>query len=65
MKNIIEKNFPKIEIVKNLLIKEVPTYRQTYSDRTSWLMSCFSELAYLRLTHCLSTTNKSILSITI
>ena len=48
MKNIIAKNALEIEMVNNLLSKEVPTYRQAYSDRTSWLMACFSELAYLR-----------------
>ena len=35
-------------MVNSLLEKEVPTYRQAYSDRTSWLMACFSELAYIR-----------------
>lgn len=25
-----------------------PLYRKAYSDRTAWLMACFSELAYLR-----------------
>lgn len=48
MKNIIAKNVLEIEMVNKLLTKEVPTYRQAYSDRTSWLMACFSELAYLR-----------------
>ena len=48
MKNIIAQNALEIEQVNKLLAKEVPTYRQAYSDRTSWLMACFSELAYLR-----------------
>jgi len=26
----------------------IPDHRQAYSDRTAWLMSCLSELAYLR-----------------
>jgi len=48
MKNVIAQNASEIEMVNKLLTKEVPTYRQAYSDRTSWLMSCFSELTYLR-----------------
>ncbi len=48
MKNVIAKNALEVELVNKLLTKEVPTYRQAYSDRTSWLMACFSELAYLR-----------------
>lgn len=31
---------------KTLLDKTPPVYRQAYSDRTSWLMACFAELAY-------------------
>ena len=26
----------------------IPDYRAAYSDRTAWLMSCFSELSYIR-----------------
>ena len=48
MKNVIAQNAAEIEMVNKLLTKEVPNYRQAYSDRTSWLMACFSELAYLR-----------------
>ena len=48
MKSVIAQNVLEIEMVNKLLTKEVPTYRQAYSDRTSWLMACFSELAYLR-----------------
>lgn len=48
MKKVIAKNALEVEMLKKLLIKKVPTYRQAYSDRTSWLMACFSELAYLR-----------------
>ncbi|MCV2403120.1 lipase family protein [Marinomonas sp. C2222] len=48
MKSVIAQNTSEVEVVKNLLSKNVPTYRQAYSDRTSWLMACFSELAYLR-----------------
>ncbi len=34
--------------IKNLLNKQMPHYRQAYSDRTSWIMACVSELAYLK-----------------
>ncbi len=34
--------------VEMLLDRNVPTYRQAYSDRTAWLMACLSELAYVR-----------------
>lgn len=36
------------KMVDSLLDKDIPTYRQAYSDRTAWLMACLSELAYLR-----------------
>lgn len=48
MGNIIAKNSLEVNRLKTLLAKDVPSYRQAYSDRTSWLMACFSELAYLR-----------------
>lgn len=48
MKNIIVTDKSEAATVKGLLAKDVPTYRQAYSDRTSWLMACFAELAYLR-----------------
>ncbi len=31
-----------------ILAKKMPTYRQAYSDRTAWLMSCAAELAYVK-----------------
>ncbi len=34
--------------IKDLLNKSIPSYRQAYSDRTAWIMSCMSELAYIR-----------------
>ncbi|SHG16709.1 lipase family protein [Vibrio gazogenes] len=33
---------------EELLKRKTPTYRQAYSDRTAWFMSCISELAYKR-----------------
>lgn len=63
MKNVIAQNALEIEMVNKLLIKEVPTYRQAYSDRTSWLMACFSELAYLRFNPLFTNNqNKKLIS---
>jgi transcriptional regulator of met regulon len=31
-----------------ILSLNIPDYRAAYSDRTAWLMSCFSELSYIR-----------------
>lgn len=36
------------ENANNLLSKALPTYRQAYSDRTAWVMSVMSELAYIK-----------------
>ena len=36
------------ERTRALLFKEMPMYRKAYSDRTSWLMACMSDLAYLK-----------------
>ncbi|RUO45811.1 lipase [Pseudidiomarina aquimaris] len=50
-----------IERTNTLLGKAPPVYRQAYSDRTSWLMACFSELAYKKFNPPvlnLSTANK-------
>jgi len=48
MKRVIAPTHVEVGMVDDLLSKDVPTYRQAYSDRTSWLMACFSELAYIR-----------------
>jgi len=34
--------------IEILLHKDIPSYRQAYSDRTAWIMACMSELAYIR-----------------
>lgn len=39
---------------KLLIGKSLPTYRQAYSDRTSWLMACMSELAYVKFNPLMS-----------
>lgn len=48
MPNILAKSEIELESIKKLLDKDVPTYRQAYSDRTAWLMACLSELAYIK-----------------
>ena len=37
-----------IKQIKFLLGKNIPSYRQAYSDRTAWLMACLSEIAYIK-----------------
>ena len=37
-----------LDRVNSLLSKNVPSYRQAYSDRTAWIMACLSELAYIK-----------------
>ena len=32
----------------SILSLKLPTYRQAYSDRTAWVMSVLSELAYIK-----------------
>ncbi|MFT5720991.1 MAG: triacylglycerol lipase [Motiliproteus sp.] len=40
---------PEEKVVVDLLLsKNLPSYRQAYSDRTAWVMACLSELAYVR-----------------
>lgn len=48
MSNMIAVSEKEKETVQELLTLNIPTYRQAYSDRTSWLMACFSELAYIK-----------------
>lgn len=48
MSNSILQSKHDFDQAASLLEKKPPLYRQAYSDRTSWLMSCFSELAYKR-----------------
>jgi len=44
--------------IKSLLDKNVPSYRQAYSDRTAWIMACISELAYIRFNPLFSNTEQ-------
>lgn len=48
MPNIFVSTLPEKEEIESLLKKQLPTYRQAYSDRTSWLMACISELSYIK-----------------
>ena len=48
MTNILAKSAIELEDIKKLLNKDIPTYRQAYSDRTAWVMACLSELAYVK-----------------
>ncbi|MCK5149092.1 lipase family protein [bacterium] len=48
MKSIMANSALELNSVNSLLDKNVPSYRQAYSDRTAWLMACMSELAYIR-----------------
>lgn len=48
MKKILVNSTQDLESIANLLDKDLPTYRQAYSDRTSWIMACLSELVYIR-----------------
>ena len=48
MPNIIANSPAALKRVNNLLNKDIPSYRQAYSDRTAWLMACLSELAYIK-----------------
>ncbi len=61
MKNVIAKNTLEVQVVKKLLAKKVPTYRQAYSDRTAWLMACFAELSYLRFNPLFTNSNQQAL----
>ncbi len=48
MKNILASSTSELLQIDQLLHKNIPSYRQAYSDRTAWIMACVSELAYLR-----------------
>ncbi len=48
MSNILANSAIELEQINDLLDKNVPSYRQAYSDRTAWIMACLSELAYIK-----------------
>ena len=45
---ILVKSEQESQEIKKLLDKDLPSYRQAYSDRTAWQMACLSELAYIK-----------------
>lgn len=48
MTTVLAQSQTDIDEISNLLKNKLPAYRKAYSDRTSWLMACIAELAYLR-----------------
>ncbi len=48
MSNSIATSQSQKKEMADLLSRELPSYRQAYSDRTAWIMACMSELAYIR-----------------
>ncbi|NOX43230.1 MAG: lipase family protein [Gammaproteobacteria bacterium] len=48
MANILVNSESELNQINDLLDKDIPSYRQAYSDRSAWLMSCMAELAYIR-----------------
>ncbi|MFT6402452.1 MAG: hypothetical protein ACJA2D_001774 [Pseudohongiellaceae bacterium] len=58
MSNILINSVEDKKEIKNLLNKSLPNYRQAYSDRTSWLMACISELAYVKFNPIFKDTTK-------
>lgn len=48
MSDILVKSEQELSDLNHLINKKIPHYRQAYSDRTSWIMACLSELAYIK-----------------
>ncbi len=48
MESILGNTQAELEQVQRLLGRDIPSYRQAYSDRMAWMMACMSELAYLK-----------------
>jgi len=61
MSHIIADSKTELEEIQDLLSKDVPTYRQAYSDRTAWIMACLSELAYVKFNPILLDKQKDYL----
>jgi len=47
-----------LDQIHDLLDKDIPSYRQAYSDRTAWLMACLSELAYIKFNPLFATDER-------
>lgn len=61
MTNALATSDKEIEDISNVLKKDIPSYRQAYSDRTSWIMACLSELAYIRFNPLLGNRSQETL----
>lgn len=48
MIRILAETEQEVEDIGILMNKKIPNYRQAYSDRTSFIMACLSEIVYLR-----------------
>ena len=48
MTNILANSDLDLNNINGLLKKNVPSYRQAYSDRTAWIMACVAELSYIK-----------------
>ncbi len=59
MSNILIKSKEEQKEVELLLSKDLPSYRQAYSDRSAWVMACMSELAYIRFNPLFKGVNTS------
>lgn len=57
MSNILIQSEGELNDIKHLISKKIPNYRQAYSDRTSFIMACLSELVYLRFNEPFFTQN--------
>lgn len=48
MKYVLAESSEEVKDIEKLLSKDIPTYRQAYSDRTAWVMACLSDLVYIK-----------------
>lgn len=58
MSNVLAGSTQELESITRLIGKDIPNHRKAYSDRTAWLMSCLSELAYIRFNPLFSTNKQ-------
>lgn len=58
MSYIIAKSSKELGDIESLIKKDLPSYRQAYSDRTSWIMACLCELVYIKFNPLLKVQQK-------
>lgn len=58
MSNTLTTSPQDLDRINDLLGKDIPSYRQAYSDRTAWLMACLSELAYIKFNPLFATNER-------